>query len=601
MAPGVSVDFSVSEGPGVAASFPAAIAAFAPPFSSRLEHARVRALLVDSLPDDLARAITLPDDGIDFTSLAAAVAGALQDRAGPCGLPVEVERDEGRARILLGFHDAQATLRALHAGLEIAGLLFARAFGGPDRRGDVAALVARTERVMRARQPDHIARSLMRAARKRGIPFYPVSPGSATWQFGQGSAGIHFFEAASERDSLTGARLTGDKFLCNQLVEALGLPGVSHRIVADAAAAVRAARELGFPVVVKPIDRGKARGVTANVASEAEVEAAFEQAHPHSPRGVLVERHVAGDDHRLAVFGGRFCWAVRRSPPRVVGDGRRSIAELIEAENRTRGDADVAAGFVTRIVPDDDLLAVLAKQGLGLHDRPAAARVVTLRSVANTATGGTIVDCSATIHPDNRELAEVIARGLRMDAVGIDFMTPDIAKSWRDVDCAVLEVNRTPGFSSDSRAEIILGAAFPIGQDGRVPSVVLIGDAANIGREVEEFIALTGFRVGFTDPVVTRIGGAERRLRTTDLPTRVRALVLDGGCDAVVVRTQVDELTRHGFPLDRCDLALIATDVPQALGRVVESCAERVVRVNVERFDEQLRREILAVLRRIEA
>lgn len=99
-----------------------------------------------------------------------------------------------------------------------------------------------------------------------------------------------------------------------------------------------------------------------------------------------------------------------------------------------------------------------------------------MRSIANTGTGGTVADCTALIHPDNREMAEGIARGFRLDAVGIDFMTTDIGKSWRESPCAVIEVNTTPGFSSDVRAELVMRGRFPDGDDGRIPCIVAVED-----------------------------------------------------------------------------------------------------------------------------
>ena len=127
-----------------------------------------------------------------------------------------------------------------------------------------------------------------------------------------------------------------NKFVSNELVTRLGFPGVHHEIAGSPEAASRLARAIGYPVVVKPVESGKGEGVTAHITTDDELVAAFALATRAGHRQVLVERHVKGDDHRLAVFGGRFAWAVRRSPPRVEGDGKTSIRELIEIENRRR-------------------------------------------------------------------------------------------------------------------------------------------------------------------------------------------------------------------------------------------------------------------------
>lgn len=601
MSENTRVDFRVLEGPSLIAPFAAVVAEFSSAFSSHsMPAADAGRILVELLPSELIGRIVLPQRDVGFASLAAAVARALQDLPGPCDLPVEVRpAADGQQRIVLGYLDPQAALQALCAGFEMAAIAFQRGAAAPERKRALAALIQRVTVMMRMRQPDFIARALMRVARRRKIPFYPVAPGSRIWLYGQGSQGKHFFEAANQRDSYTGSRLARNKLLSNEFVTRLGLPGVVHGIAGDAEAAAEIAAELGFPVVVKPVDRNKGAGITANITSSEELKVAFGRAIQASRNGVLVERHVQGDDHRLAVFGGAFAWCARRSPPRLTGDGQHTVAELIARENLNRSDADVAAGFITRLAVDADMRAVLAKQHLNLNDRPEPGRVVQLRAIANTATGGTITDCSSSIHPENRSLAETIARSFRMDAVGIDFMTPDITRSWREVPCAVLEVNATPGFSSDGRAEIILRQAFPDDADGRIPSVLLIGADRPLIDRVTTWVQATGRRVGTTDAAVTALAGHPRCKDADQLPERVMALLLDAGCDALVISASPDDVERHGFPLDRCDVALIAdgTVAGKPLRKLIDDCATSTVEgVTEENFDQRVVPTLTAAL-----
>lgn len=573
------VEFRAWEGPGPAAPVPVALAEFTPPSRAAAEPGRVRAVLAGLVPAQLAEAVRIPADPVDYVALAAALAVALHDPDDTCGLYSGVAwTAAGRARIVLGYHDVQTALHALRAALEIANAAFARLAGDPDPRRAIRALVERTEAVMALRQPDPAARALMRAAARRGMPVYPLSPGSRIWLYGQGSAGLQCLEAANQRDAMTGARLAADKLLSNQLVCRLGLPGVEHGVARDLETARTLARQFGYPLVVKPIDRGKGRGVTAGVRTPEALQEAFRRAERYSTRGVLIERFVAGDDHRLSVFGGRLCFASRRAPPRVTGDGLRTVAELIEEENGRRGTQAVASGFIHRIEIDADLRGVLADQGLALEDRPAAGRVVMLRVIANVATGGTVTDCTGSIHPDNRLLAETIARAFHMDALGIDFMTPDITRSWREVPCAVLEVNATPGFSSDERADRIIAASFPDGADGRIPTVVFVGAPRDALDQTARVLAGAALKVGSTDGSVTLFDGQPRCRAGDGLPARVLALILDPACDALVVGTTTAALERHGFPLDRCDLLVFAheADADTPSGAVARRCAARV-------------------------
>lgn len=590
--------FRVYDGPSLLAPFAAVVAEFSSPFSSRLATARVASLLGDTVPRELAEIVALPLGQVTFEHLVALLTKALQDLAGPCGLPAEVQNtDAGSARVVAGFYDPVAAMQACHTALLIAHAVFTRGATDADveatatiRRDEASAAIHQTANVMRIRQPGSLTRSVIRAAHKRDIPVYAVSPGSGQWRYGQGSSGCIFVGAGNQRDSSIGKVLADNKFLSNQYIIRLGLPGVKHGLADTPEAAVHIAQQIGFPLVVKPIGGIKGRGISTNITNAGELPAAFAKASTIS-RGVLVERHVSGDDHRLAVFGGKLKWVVRRSPPRVVGNGDMTIAELIDLENRDRSDADVAAGFVKRLAIDDEMVAVLAKQGLTVDDRPAVGRSIDLRSVANTAAGGTIVDCTENVHPDNREMAETIARGFQLDALGIDFICTDIARSWREGDCAVIEVNSRPGFSSDSRAEVILADKFPPGDDGRLPSIVLIGaDLALIERVTASVEALVK-RVGQTDSTATLLAGQQRCRATDPLPARVLALLLDASCEALVIGTTPHEIERHGFPLDRCDLALIvdSASISTALRKLIDACANEVIAgVSNQNFDRSI-------------
>lgn len=576
----MQVDFRVLNGPNLLAPFAAVVAEFTSRFPAPLSGDQATRQLSKLLPAKFRQQLTLAAGEVAFENLAASLATALQDLAGPGGLPVVTNRAaSGVCRIILGFVDPHAARHALVVGLEIAILLFTLTDGGQGRAPAIAAMIRNAESQMRMRQPDFIASSLMRVARRRKIPVYPVAHGSRIWQYGQGCGGLHFFEAANQRDSLTGNILQRDKFLSNQLLTRLGLPGVRHSIASDANQALQIAEQLGFPVVVKPIDRGKGKGVTANIDNADTLAAAFAKASQFSPRGVIVEQHLPGDDHRIAVIGGRLAWVVQRLPPRILGDGRHTVSELIELENSRRSDEEVAAGFSNRLVVDADMLAVLAQQQLSLQDLPAKGSRVQLRSIANLATGGTWSDCTADIHPDNRDMAESIARAFRMDTIGIDFITTDIARSWSEGGCGVIEINAMPGISSDYHAELILQHGFRAQVDGRIPSVVLIGADWSSSERVTGMLRSSGRRVGQTDASLTVMAGRLFSADSGELPARVMALLLDPACEALVIGAAPTDIERHGFPLDCCNLALIAEGVQLSplLRSLIEHCAARVI------------------------
>ena len=581
-------------GPSTLAPHPVVVADLRSPFDGRLQPTQIEAGLSQLLPGDRTPRFSLPQTEMDFPTLAALFAGAVQDWHGSTSLPVQTQSlDDGRNRILMGYSDAQATVVALQTGLELAAVLFSQS---ADRNVDAAALSALMQRarsVMQGRQADPITRAMMQAARTRNIPFYPVSEGSRIWQYGQGCRGIQFFEAANHFDSLTGIKLATDKFLSNQLVRRLGFPGVVHGVADTVEAAGRIARQIGYPLVVKPLDSGKGKGVTMNVAEERALAEAFSRAAAIAPGRVLIERQVAGGDFRAVVIGGRMTWVVQRVPPHVIGDGVHTVTELIDAENARRTPA-LAAGFIVALTPDADMQAVLARQGLGPGDRPAAGTLVRLRDIANVAVGGMIEDCSARIHPDNRDLFETIARGFHLDAAGIDFVAPDIAISWRDQPCAVIEVNQTPGFSSDARAQIVIDEKFAAGADGRIPTVVVVEAEGDLLETAAALLQARGLRTGCSTSTATLLDRQPRCGQSASLPERVQALLLDPGCEALALAVTPEGLAQHGFPLDRCDVVLLdrGTELSATLRSLVDACAAAVIEVDTASLDARAREAI---------
>lgn len=583
------IEFRVYEGPNLIVPHAAVIGEFVSPFSKPLSATRATRRLSRLLPANLVQGITLPPEHITFDLVVAELTNALLRLAGPCELQAELQQTSaGCGRVITGFYNSYSATEVCRLALRIAGAVFAPASKVTLNKKAAASMIDQAERMMRTLHPGPIAQILMRLARARGIPVYPACPGSMIWQYGQGSAGWLFIETASHRDSAVGAKLAANKVYSNQLITRLGLPGTEQRTARTSEALAPIAEQLGFPLVLKPVDKAKGLGVRADITTIDELRDAYEAARPHSSSGVIVEQQIPGDDYRLAVIGGKLKWAVRRSPPQVIGNGKNTLTELIDIENNNRSDADVAAGFVSRLKIDADMLAIIAKQGLTVEDRPAPGQSIRLRSIANVTTGGTITHCLADVHPDNREMAEAIARSFRMDVAGIDFMTTDISKSWREVPGAVIEVNAMPEISSDERGAFLLEDKFPPGQNGRIPSVVLIdADDEMFGRACSVVETLVKC-VGQTDSNRTQLAGRPRCNSGDTLAARVLALVLDVSCEALVISTNLDQIEEYGLPLDRCDLALIGelSSMSPALRRLIESRSRKVISgVSCENFD----------------
>lgn len=546
-----TTEITVTHGPSLRAPFSAVIGDLDLPVASGTRAAEFARCMESWLPADCLSRLHLPQQGDDLPQLALLLAQAFTETRGCMNLPATCGATETRGWIALGYYDALATQYALRFALAaLQGVLTGK---------DSAALKSRantTLNMQRRRQPNNTTRALMRMARARDIPLYPIAAESQIWQYGQGCKAWHLHTASTHADSTTGVMLQQNKAQSNELVRRLGLPGVEHGLAAQPQQALVLARQLSYPLVVKPLDSGQGYGVTVNIHNAEEVSAAFKKAMRYSRlRQVIIERWVAGDDFRLMVTGGRFQWAIRRSPPEVTGDGASTIAELIARKNAGIAQDLIDNGFGKPVTVDDEVRRTLAAHGWNPEHRLPAGQIARLRSNANVSTGGSFTDVSAATHPDNRAMAETIARAFRLDSVGIDFLTPDIARSWRDVKCAVIEVNATPMLFSDDHAECLLENKFPGGGNGRIPSALVLCDTPASCNRLSGTFAQSSSGTGIAACNSVRLNGLIRPFRnSTDTGAAVQALLLDPACEALIVICTMNDIRQHGLPLDRFDV-----------------------------------------------
>ena len=174
--------------------------------------------------------------------------------------------------------------------------------------------------------------SLVHAAERRHIPWLRLNDQSLV-QLGHGRYQQRLQATVTGRTPHIAVELASDKEETNRILGSLGLPVPRQELVQSEREAIRAAQRLGFPVVTKPYNGNHGRGISIRLTSDEEVAGGFAAAREHS-RSVIVETFLEGDDHRLLVVNGELVAATRRTPGHVVGDGRHTIAQLIDIVNQ---------------------------------------------------------------------------------------------------------------------------------------------------------------------------------------------------------------------------------------------------------------------------
>jgi cyanophycin synthetase len=300
----------------------------------------------------------------------------------------------------------------------------------------------------------------------------------------------------------------------------------------------------------------------------------------------MIEAFVEGDDHRLMVVDGRLVAAIRRDPPTVVGDGQRSVRSLIDGLNQGRGANLVASHYRRAVKIDDVVMARLRQQGLDLDGVPGAGLRVGLRSNSNLSTGGSCTDVTARVHPAVQRLAEAIATTLGLETCGVDYITTDISRPWRDTGGAVIEVNATPGMAVSIAAgvdEVLLGTQVLGSLPGRLPVALLVAPASLQQAWLPGLLAEAGRRPGWAWLCGGESGVGDLPVSPAGRPFHecVAMLLRNRLTDSLLVMCTSAELQKEGVPVDRLDRVLVCQqDFPAAWMGVLGAVAASVQRVD---------------------
>ena len=241
-------------------------------------------------------------------------------------------------------------------------------------------------------------------------------------------------------DDAVTLKLALDKALMHRRLKEAGLPVPEHVEfrVGDLDAA-QGFLDRGAPCIVKPAGSSGGSGTTGAIRTSSQLARAVVRAARLDSR-LLIERQVVGSEYRLLLLDGDLLDTVRRHPPRVVGDGRSSIEDLIAAENDLRRREDER----TLLRIDLECMFTLREQGLSLSSVPEAGAVVPVKKVVSqngVADNETVHDVGEELVADARRAAATV--GLRF--VGVDVITNDARRSLAAAGGVVLEVNGTPG------------------------------------------------------------------------------------------------------------------------------------------------------------
>ncbi|MGE0526123.1 MAG: cyanophycin synthetase [Bdellovibrionales bacterium] len=488
----------------------------------------------------------------------------------------------GLYRVAVGFRSEEGMKFILGTAVELARSAVAEPGGFP-----LAERLDEARQIRRRFELGPSTRAILDAADRCGVPWTRLDSQSLI-QLGYGKHRRLIQATTTERTGNISVMIAQDKDLTKRLLRAANIRVPEGVLVTSESEALAAFKRIGAPAVLKPADGHHGEGVYLNLNSAAEVCEAFREVSRFSG-SALLEEHLTGHDYRVLVVGGKMVAAAERIPAFVVGDGQRSVEQLVamENENPLRGEGHEKP--LTRIELDRASARTLQRQGLGLDSIPAAGVRVFLKETANVSTGGIAVDVTENVHPEIRLLCERAARVVGLDVCGVDLIASGVSGPLsREV--ALVEVNAGPGirmhvYPSEGRARdaggAILESLFPNGMSGRIPIVSVTGTngKTTVTRLVSHMLTESGQVVGTTTSDGIFIGTHRVAWGDTTGPSSAWTILSDPGVDVAVLETARGGLVRRGLAFDWCDVGVITNVSADHIGQDGIESVDDILRI----------------------
>jgi cyanophycin synthetase len=417
--------------------------------------------------------------------------------------------------------------------------------------------------------------AIVEEAISRRIPWIRLNNQSLV-QLGYGKNQVRFRATMTEKTSSIAVDIASNKDETKRLLQEQAIPVAKGITISSIEGVKEAINKVGFPLVFKPLDGNHGRGISINIKTEEEAVAAYEHAARIS-RKVIVERFVTGYDFRVLVIDNKMVAAALRDPAHVKGDGELTIQQLIDKENTDPRRGYGHENVLTLIDVDRDTLDLLDKKGYTLDTVPEKGEKVFVKSTANLSTGGTSVDVTDHVHPQNIFICERISKIIGLDICGIDIMAENLTEPLTENGGVVLEVNAAPGFRmhiapSEGLARNVAGNVidmlYPAGKSARIPIIAITGTngKTTTTRLIAHIVKNNGRRVGFTTSDGIYVQNTMMMKGDTTGPVSSEFILKDPTVDFAVLETARGGILRSGLGFNSCDIGVITNIQEDHLG-----------------------------------
>ena len=417
--------------------------------------------------------------------------------------------------------------------------------------------------------------SIVDEAVARDIPWIRMGTNSLI-QLGYGINQMRFQATITCKTSNIAVDIACDKEQTKRLLDASSIPVAKGSICVDEEDLEDTIKKIGYPIVIKPLDGNHGKGASINVINWEDAVDGLAYAKKYSRR-VIVEKFITGFDFRVLVINNQIIAAAQRVPAHIVGDGKNSITWLIDEINKDPRRGYGHENVLTEITVDRDTEELLEKMNYSLETIPTLGEIVYLKSTANLSTGGTSIDVTDMMHPENSFMAERISRVIGLDICGVDIMAPNLTEPLKENGGVILEVNAAPGFRMHlapseglprNVAAPVIDMLYPPGKPSRIPIIAITGTngKTTTTRLIAHIVKNNGFRVGFTTSDGIYIQNHMMEKGDTTGPMSAEYILKDPNVEFAVLETARGGILRSGLGFSRCDIGVITNIQEDHLG-----------------------------------
>jgi cyanophycin synthetase len=478
-------------------------------------------------------------------------------------------KTSGIYNVVFSYTEENVGLFAAESAVAIAEALIAGT--DYDLEGDIQKMREIRERVRLGPSTG----SIVEEAVARDIPWIRLGTNSLV-QLGYGINQMRFQATMTCKTSSIAVDIACNKEETKRMLSNASIPVASGDICVDNEGLENTIKKIGFPIVIKPLDGNHGKGASINVLNMEDAKEGLIYAQKYSRR-VIVEKFVTGFDFRVLVIDNKIVAAAQRVPAHVKGNGTSTIQELIDTENQDPRRGYGHENVLTEITVDRDTTDLLEKMNYSLETVPRKGEIVYLKSTANLSTGGTSVDVTDMMHPENIFLSERISRVIGLDICGIDIMAENLTQPLNENGGVILEVNAAPGFRMHlapseglprNVAAPVIDMLYPPGKPSRIPIIAVTGTngKTTTTRLLAHIVKNNGYRVGFTTSDGIYIQNHMLEKGDTTGPISTEYILKDPTVEFAVLETARGGILRSGLGFSRCDIGIITNISADHLG-----------------------------------